>query len=611
MPEAFQRLFARSDISAVQSLNTQAALGLVHPPERSQFAHLVRHFLERLFNHETASATGDGKARLVQIACITGLPPLAVAIYLWPVYHPFPGWPPHTHNSGPPPYWIQANHHLFFVMYSFVVMGLVAIFEWDLIFPDHLDVFVLGTLPISGLLRLGARITAIATLIAGFLVDANVPAILVLPLATDPPQLFALLLGHASAVALAGFFSAGLVLATQGLLLAVFGERLFRRISLLLQSCVVTGCLLLLLLFPVLSGLTSQLLESNSVGARWFPPYWFLAIFQEHLPGPSPIPPWPQLAKSGIFATLVVWALVAATYPLAHLRRVRALVQGTASGRRHRQLHLGLDRLLYSAILRSPLGRAIYVFISQTVLRVPRYRIYLAMYSGVGLALVVAAILRLSIIHGVLHAAFSAGGIRFSIGVIPFWVVAGLRSTFTSPGNQQGGWIFRAVHGRPAPFEVALRQFQAAALWSFLAAAAITIGAIAAFQMVAPADLRTPVSLASQLLTGIGICLLITDGFFLNLSAVPFTGERATEEQNLALIVLRYYTFFPFVTALFVTLEIFGEFGGARIGAELTIIVLAHLWLRKWHRSIVRLHSSQLALEEGEDDFPLKLGLRY
>src|ERR1035437_4658651 len=95
------------------SLNAQAALGPVRAPERSQFSVLVRHFLERFFNHETASPDGDAKARLVLIALATGLPGLMVAVYLWPVYHPIPGWPlDHPSHGGPPPYWLQVNHHL-------------------------------------------------------------------------------------------------------------------------------------------------------------------------------------------------------------------------------------------------------------------------------------------------------------------------------------------------------------------------------------------------------------------------------------------------------------------------------------------------------------------
>jgi hypothetical protein len=58
MPEAFQRLFQRAEFR-VQSLNVQAAMGPVRAPQRSQFSLLMRHFLERFFNHETASPDGD------------------------------------------------------------------------------------------------------------------------------------------------------------------------------------------------------------------------------------------------------------------------------------------------------------------------------------------------------------------------------------------------------------------------------------------------------------------------------------------------------------------------------------------------------------------------
>src|ERR1700679_4153208 len=150
------------------SLNAQAALDLVRP-ERSQFSLLLRHFLERFFNHETASSDGDAKARLVLIAFTIGLPELVVAMYLWPVYHPFLGWPPGrgSHN-GPPPYWQQVNHHLFFVAYSFVAMGIATVFEWDLFFPDLLDIYVLTTLPIANRRLFLARVAAISVLVVGF-----------------------------------------------------------------------------------------------------------------------------------------------------------------------------------------------------------------------------------------------------------------------------------------------------------------------------------------------------------------------------------------------------------------------------------------------------------
>ena len=40
-------------------------------------------------------------------------------------------------------------------------------------------------------------------------------------------------------------------------------------------------------------------------------------------------------------------------------------------------------------------------------------------------------------------------------------------------------------------------------------------------------------------------------------------------------------------------------------------IVVAHLLLRKLHRRIIQEHCNMPALEDDEDDFPMKLGLRY
>ena len=114
-------------------------------------------------------------------------------------------------------------------MYSFVAMGIVTVFEWDLFFPDLLDVFVLGTLPVAARRLFLARAGAIAVFLFGFLFDANVLAPVVLPMATDPPNLLRFVAGHVVAVAAGGLFAAALVLAVQGVLLSLLGERLFRR----------------------------------------------------------------------------------------------------------------------------------------------------------------------------------------------------------------------------------------------------------------------------------------------------------------------------------------------------------------------------------------------
>ena len=615
MAEAFQRLLTMSGPDAL-SLNAQAALGAVREPERSQTAHLVRHFLERFFNHETASPDGDGKARLVLIAVATGLPPLMVAMYLWPVYHPFIGWPPGQHPAGPPPYWLQVNHHFFFVLYSFLALGIITVFEWDLFFPDLLDVFVLGALPVPRRRVFLARVAAIAIFIFGFLLDANLLAPVVLPMATDPPDLLRFVAGDVVAVAAGGLFSAAFLLGLQGVLLAVLGERLFRRISLAVQGVAVMVLVVLMLLFPVLTGVTPGLLQSGMAGVRWFPPFWFLGMEQRIIDGPAALPVWGDMARRGWLALLVVAAVALSAYPIAYVRRVRQLMVGGAS----RAVRVGLARplmgVLHATVVRAPVCRAVFHFIGQTMFRVPRYRIYLVLYGGVGLSVVIASILRFNIVAGQVHAEVSADGVRVAIGIVAFWVIAGLRTAFVSSGNQRGSWVLRIVHGRPPGLEAALAQLRAAQVWAALCGVAVTLAAVGVLRMVAPAELLTPQATAAQLLVSCGVCLLLTDAFFLNVTSVAFTGEASSQEStegagSVAFTVLRYFTFFPVVTAVSLIAQHAVESGARQFGIVAVLIAVAHLRLRKRHRDVVRLHCGQLELEEGEEDFPMKLGLRY
>jgi len=611
MSDSFQRLLLFSGHEAL-SLNAQAALGEACEPERSQFAHLVRHFLERFFNHETASPDGDAKARLVLIAFTTGLPGFVVALYLWPIYHPFRGWPPgHPSNGGPPPYWLQVNHHLFYVVYSFVAMGIVTVFEWDLFFPDLLDIFVLQTLPIPEVRGLLARVAAIAIFILGFLFDANLLAPFVLPAAIDPPNLARFLCGHLLAVAGSGLSAAILILALQGTLLSLLGERMFRRLSLFLQGICITSLLMLLFLFPVLSGAVPALLEFHGALSLCIPPFWYLGIYQRMMEGPTALPIYSQLAEVGCVALPVAVGMALLAYPLAYLRRVHQLVEGPGTRSARNWIWSPLGGLIRFTLVRNPASRAVFHFISQTILRVPRYRIYLVLYGSAGLSIVASTILRLSVDHEQIRITTSPDGIRAAIGVIAFWTIAGLRMAFVSPGNQQGRWVFRTVNGRPPHFICAMQQTLGTEVWILLWSLMVTCGACLVFRAVAPAQLRTWEATASQLVIAVGMCLLLTDFLFLYHTAIPLTGDFAREQTNLAISVLKYIAFVPVVASVPLISEPWMEKSTLDLTVAIGAIVAMHLIFRYRHRRIVREYCDLAGLEEDEEDFPMKLGLRY
>ena len=123
----------------VLSLHVLAGMEAPVRAQQSQWAILVHHFLDRFFNNEMASSDAEGTTRLIQVACATGLPGWVAAMYLWPVYHDI--------FRLQRPYWAQVGDHYFFVAYSMVVMGIIVVFEWDLFFPDLLDIFVCPACP--------------------------------------------------------------------------------------------------------------------------------------------------------------------------------------------------------------------------------------------------------------------------------------------------------------------------------------------------------------------------------------------------------------------------------------------------------------------------------
>jgi hypothetical protein len=609
MSDLFQRLFPLSE-SPVHSLNAQAALGLVRPPQRSQFLLLVRHFLERFFNHESFSPDGDAKARLVLLAFTAALPGFTVALYLWPIYHPFIGDGRHPSLLAPPPYWLQVNHHFFFVVYSLVVMGIVTVFQWDLFFPDLLDVFVLSTLPVLDRKLFVARVTAITILLAGFLFDANLFATLVLPISIEPRSMARFFAAHILSMTAGGLFSAGSILGLQGVLLSLLGARLFRKISLLLQGLLITILLMLLLLFPVLSEAVPVFLEHRGAWALCFPPFWFLGIYQRLLEGPSALPIYARLAQTGCMATIAALGIALLAYPFAYLRRVRQLMEGSGTRDTRKQLARTFNRLLHTLLVHQPVQRAVFHFINQTLLRVQRYRIYLVLYGGVGLSVVAATILRVTIVEQRVRLEVSADGIRAAIGIVAFWTIAGLRIAFVSSGNQQGSWVFRVIHGRPPHFRPAVQQRLAAEAWVVLWSMTLTLGAYFVLRAIAPPELRTLPATASELLIAVGMCLLLTDVFFLNVMIVPFTGEPAREQSSLAITLLKYFAFIPVVTWLSSEAGPWMETGSLRFVVAVIAIGAAHWGMRSRQRAIIREHSNLVGLEDGEEDFPMKLGLR-
>lgn len=113
----------------------------------------------------------------------------------------------------------------------------------------------------------------------------------------------------------------------------------------------------------------------------------------------------------------------------------------------------GLARLAGRIVARRPLERAVFTFVSKTLARSPKHRLYFAAYVGVGCAFVVeglvtlAANRRLAPGGGGGDAAGPSAALLSIPLVLSFFALSGMRVVFPIPAELRANWIFRLTEG--------------------------------------------------------------------------------------------------------------------------------------------------------------------
>ncbi|CAN5661829.1 hypothetical protein BH10ACI4_BH10ACI4_26420 [soil metagenome] len=578
---------------AVLSLEAQAGLP-ADLRERGGFEVLVRHLLNRFLNNEVMSSDGES-TRAVQAGYMLALPGLIYALFQFASYH--------QRGSFHRGYWPQVGDHFFYVIYSFVLMGVVTVCEWDLLFPDLLDVWVLSVLPIERRRLFLARVLAVGLFLGVVLVGTNFLGAIFLPLVADLPSLPLHLFAHGVSVAMAGIFTAAAGLMVQGVLLNLMSERMFRRIGPLPQGGSIMVLLTVLFLYPAMVQFLEPLLRSGSSAVQWFPPFWFLGIYERMLGGAAGLPIYGQLAMKGWWGTALTVAMVLVTYPVAYRKRVRQLVEGS-SARRSRRAGAGLlDRLLDVTILRGAQGRAVFHFVEQTLLRTQRHRVMLAVYGGLGTAFTLAGLFSFRPKGQHVGVGFVADGIRSAVPVLVFWTVMGMRTALAAPVDRRGKWIFRAILGRPS-----LQHINGAKRWVMLCASLISVWTVLGLLAVAPVEMLKPIVVVVQLVVAVGMSVLLTDCLFSRTIALPFTVQRQASTAEMPWAVFRYFVAFPLLVIVMLEVERWMEMGTAHVVRVVVLAILAHLWWR-W-RLAVRVRELWLGGDfEDEDEPPAYQGL--
>lgn len=400
------------------------------------FRQLLNIFRDRFTESDALSAGAGYDTNIYQMPGFLAVPGIFVSLYMIPRFMALSFYPP-----GPAVDWELRTDHLFFVAYSFVVLGFTTVFEWDMLFPDRRDFLILTPFPIRMRDLFSAKLAALGLFLLAACVAVNAVPIVLLPVFSAYVKqaraagVFRLMLTQFVATGAASVFGFFLVATFQGILINITSPRFFRRISPWIQMSGMSLMVLTLLLYPIYSMGMRPIAERHPDWLWYFPPYWFAGIFDQMLPRPDPLfTALGAFAWKALAATMVAFCLTWAIGFRRHYRRTLESEETRPDSTGQR-----VTSHLWARLLHSPEERAIFHFGGTTLARSLKHRQFLATYLSVGLAfgILVTVVLKAGKLE------LSPEGFRSMPLLFTFFVISGFRAAFQFPADLPANWLFQ------------------------------------------------------------------------------------------------------------------------------------------------------------------------
>ena len=468
------------------------------------FGALVRHFFGRFFDTESLSPQGEPEAGVIQTLGVLAVPGAFFVLVFRPLT--LTGWS------------LVAVRYMF-VSFSMTVMGFLMVFEWDALFPDRRDYQVLTPQPVHLSTLFLAKAAALAIFLGIFLLDVNFFSVLMWPGVDGGADFLGILWEHVTAVMASGLFAALAAAALHGILITCLRGWLYRRVSVIVQTLLMALLVMNLFLTPMLAFRMEWVTTHHADWLYWFPGFWFSGFYEHLRPATHNMP----LRELGVFATRAL-GCAASVFVLTflpgyrgHARRVLETTAPAAAG--PGRVRAAFDRLMRRTLLRHPVEYAVFHFISQTITRSLKHRLFLATYGGFGAA----------------FAVMTFGNGRPGLLTLPltlsFILVSGLRAAFNFPAELSANWAFQLSEITSAePYLAATRK------WTLVCAI------LPLFVLLAPMEFACfhPAAALFHLAYGITTSALVIEVMFFGFRKVPFTCAHFPGKVNLTFLAVMY-----------------------------------------------------------------------
>ena len=538
---------------------------------------LVRHFLRRMFDGEWSSSPGQWRS--AAIGALSLLLPAGLLLVREGAMDPRYASKYRLLAMAASPDGIRAAviaDEMALITLLLCVTGLIALLEWQSLFPSGRDYLALASLPVRPGQVFTARFTSVLLFSAGIVAAMNVLPSLIAPMEFGGEwRLDSSYLLRAGAQALASclacFFVFFAILALQGVLLIVLPAKLVTRVSVYAQGALAGVFLLGGFYSWSIKEWKPDVIAKLPEFGGWLPPVWFTGLHQTLIGEDDRF--FIDMAQRGCMAAGFAAALAISTYLLSYRRYRKLLLESP--------VRLATPRLWRWSVLtllaRSPRREAVMDFLVKTLVRSHTHRLLWLVYLGAAAAV----LLNSSLIDGGIFTRSNSWNKALQF-VVHFWplacsvvVLSGFRHVLSIPAELRANWVFQITESQG-------RTEWMSAVERFVIAYAVAPIYLVLFP-IGGLVLGWPMAIRMTILQLL-VSLSMFEALFYSWQKLPFTCSHIPGERPLIGLVARYLAMLSAVVPILSLMIAVASQAVFLFPIYLAIFGALWIWLRKQRR---------------------------
>lgn len=409
---------------------------------------MVRHFFGRFFDFEAISSPQvdsiEKNTLTVQFLAMMVLPGVVSCLLMINKYGRLSYRPAIERDLA------SLTDKCILLSLSMILIGFIAVFEWDMLFPDRKDYQILTPMPVKARSIFLSKCVALAAFLLAFTVAIDFGPTFLFPNAvltnnsiahrllgkTIPLYVIVrYIISHAICMLLANIFVFFSAVSLQGIILALTPSRLAPSLSRWARFFCLVSLLGSLFCLPGISAI-DQLIHTGDPVVAYCPPLWFVGVY-EVLLGSHEAVMW-GLAMRALVALIIAGALSLLTYAICYRRFItRSIESGGGILRRDAAIRSAGNFILDNWCLRKSINRASYHFVAQTIFRSPRHILHIGTYLALGISIAV-----VGLADQFVDGNFDRAMLSIPL-ILSFFLLVGMRVIFAIPIDLESNWLFR------------------------------------------------------------------------------------------------------------------------------------------------------------------------